>query len=126
MIRVTALISILKHNSSKLESQKVPEVIKTMKSLKILALIAVLFITVSSIPTEIPPKFCDVDYIDAVLWDGIHYRVTHEQWIADYDENTRTVGDFYHKNKTNSGIGLRTERTIIQDIYNFLNNLFFN
>jgi hypothetical protein len=64
---------------------------------------------VSSISIEIPPKFCDVDYIDAVLWDGIHYRLTHEQWIADYDENTRTVGNFYHKNKKNLKIGLCTE-----------------
>ncbi len=62
--------------------------------------------TLSSISTEIPPKFCDVHFIDAVLWHGINYRLTHDQWIAVYDENTRTVGDFYHKNKKNLGIGL--------------------
>jgi hypothetical protein len=75
---------------------------------------------VSSIPTEIPPKFCDVDYIDAVLWDGIHYRIIHEQWIADYDERTRTVGDFYHKNKTNLKIGLFTERIPFKIFKHFL------
>jgi hypothetical protein len=40
--------------------------IKTMSSVKILALPVVIFLTVSSIPTEIPPKFCDIDYINAV------------------------------------------------------------
>ncbi len=52
-----------------------------MSSLMILLLIIVIFFTVSSIPTEIPPKFCDVGYIDAVLSDGINYKLTHEQWI---------------------------------------------
>ncbi len=55
--------------------------IKTMSSVMILPLIIVIFFTVGSIPTEIPPKFCEVDYIDAVLWDGINYKLTHEQWI---------------------------------------------
>jgi hypothetical protein len=56
--------------------------IKTMKALKILALIAVLFFTVSLISTEISPKFFDVDYIDTVLWHEINYRLTHKQWIS--------------------------------------------
>jgi hypothetical protein len=71
-----------------------------MSSVKIIFIL----LTVSSFLTQIPTKFCD--FFDVVLWHGIHYRLTHEQWIAVYDENTRTVGDFYHKNETNLEIGL--------------------
>jgi hypothetical protein len=60
-------ISISNHNYSQIEPQLVQQIIKTMSSVNILALIIFILLTVSSIPTEIPPKFCDVDYIDAVL-----------------------------------------------------------
>jgi hypothetical protein len=45
---------------------------------------------------ENKPKFCeDKDkVVDAVLWDGIKYRLTINPWIATYDESSRSVGEF--------------------------------
>ncbi len=39
------------------------------------------------------PNFCEDNdtVIDAVLWDGMRYRLTFNEWIAEYDENERIV-----------------------------------
>jgi hypothetical protein len=44
---------------------------------------------------ENKPKFCeDKDkVVDAVLWDGMKYRLTINPWIATYDESSRSVGE---------------------------------
>jgi hypothetical protein len=46
------------------------------------------------------PKFCDNNYIDAVLWGGNIYRITSNEWMASYDESNKTMGEFEHKSKT--------------------------
>jgi hypothetical protein len=45
---------------------------------------------------ENKPKFCeDKDkVVDAVLWDGMKYRLTINPWIATYDESSRSVREF--------------------------------
>jgi hypothetical protein len=42
------------------------------------------------------PNFCeDKDTaIDAVLWDGMRYRLAVNEWMAYYNESTGTVGEF--------------------------------
>ncbi|CAG2120435.1 unnamed protein product, partial [Medioppia subpectinata] len=44
------------------------------------------------------PQFCDHNYVDTILWDGLSYRVTRNEWIAAYDPYERRVSTFYHKN----------------------------
>jgi hypothetical protein len=80
---------------------------KTMSLINIFALIIAILFTVSSFSTEISPKFCDNNYIDAVLWDGNNYRLTLNQWIADYNESMRTVGEFVHQKEVNLNKGLK-------------------
>ncbi len=52
------------------------------------------------------PKFCDHNYVDTVLWDGLSYRVTRSEWIATYDEHHRNVGDFVHKDDQDFANGM--------------------
>ncbi|CAG2166192.1 unnamed protein product, partial [Oppiella nova] len=46
------------------------------------------------------PAFCSDNYVDAVLWDGLSYRVTRNVWIASYDQIHRKVSKFLHKSQT--------------------------
>ena len=62
-------------------------------------MIAIIYISINQSNESIAPKFCDQNYIDAVLWDGIRYRVTRDEWIATYDDMTGTVGPFVDKDE---------------------------
>jgi hypothetical protein len=60
-------------------------------------------LSVECILCVIKPNFCkDNDtVIDAVLWDGMRYRLTRNEWFAEYDEKTGSVGE-YHKSDLES------------------------
>ncbi len=89
------LIQTLIHSSSQLILYW--KMFQNSSHIIFLAQIVLEFFTFSIISQEILPKFCDVNYIDAVLWDGYNYRLTRDEWIAHYDRETRAVDIFINK-----------------------------
>jgi hypothetical protein len=40
------------------------------------------------------PQFCDYNYVDSVVYNGDIYKVTRNEWIADYNDEEKTVEKF--------------------------------
>ena len=56
----------------------------------------IVFISIDGYLCRSVVQFCDQNFVDAVLWDGIDYKVTRNDWIATYDPRAKSVEFFTH------------------------------